>query len=299
MAGGHLVHAQYMRLISAIPGLEVRLYLTPRSLDVHQSPWSEFANLVEPNWEPEKADILFVAGLDWLAHSREQSLETQKPFINLIQGLRHGDPDNPRYTFLDRKALRICVGPEIEEAIVATRLCNGPVVTITNALAPSLLSRRPEPKTIKIAIAAAKKPAMAALVSESLMQLGFEVDLIPAIDRASFLSRLERAEIAVLLPDEREGFYLPALEAMALGCLVICPDCVGNRSFCMNNVNSLKPAGYTALELLNSALGALVMPVEVKNIMLASARITALAHNEKKMNEQLTIVITKALYDDH
>ena len=40
---------------------------------------------------------------------------------------------------------------------------------------------------------------------------------------------------------EGEGFYLPALEAMALGSLVICPDCIGNRSFCLPGRNCFRP----------------------------------------------------------
>ena len=38
--------------------------------------------------------------------------------------------------------------------------------------------------------------------------------------------------VAVFVPNPKEGFYLPALEGMALGTLVVCPDCLGNRSYC-------------------------------------------------------------------
>ena len=44
---------------------------------------------------------------------------------------------------------------------------------------------------------------------------------------------MARARVTVLVPNPKEGFYLPALEAMALGTIVVCPDCVGNRSFCV------------------------------------------------------------------
>jgi glycosyltransferase involved in cell wall biosynthesis len=55
------------------------------------------------------------------------------------------------------------------------------------------------------------------------------------------LSLLGRAKVAVLLPCETEGCYLPALEAMAMGALVVCPDCVGNRTFCRDGDNSFRP----------------------------------------------------------
>jgi glycosyltransferase involved in cell wall biosynthesis len=48
--------------------------------------------------------------------------------------------------------------------------------------------------------------------------------------------------VTLFLPNETEGFYLPALEGMALGTIVVCPDCVGNRSFCIPGVNAFRPA---------------------------------------------------------
>ena len=52
---------------------------------------------------------------------------------------------------------------------------------------------------------------------------------------------MSRGRLVVLLPLAEEGFYLPALEAMAMGCVVICPDCVGNRAFCVDEVTALVP----------------------------------------------------------
>jgi glycosyltransferase involved in cell wall biosynthesis len=43
------------------------------------------------------------------------------------------------------------------------------------------------------------------------------------------------------LPHKTEGFYLPALEAMYLKTLLICPDCIGNRSFCIDAVTCFAP----------------------------------------------------------
>ena len=41
------------------------------------------------------------------------------------------------------------------------------------------------------------------------------------------------------LPRAEEGFYLPALEAMASGCLVVTLDCIGNRGFRRHDDNCL------------------------------------------------------------
>ncbi len=49
------------------------------------------------------------------------------------------------------------------------------------------------------------------------------------------------SRIAVLLPSETEGCYLPALETMRYCDLTLVPDCVGNRGFCLPEVNCLMP----------------------------------------------------------
>src|SRR5205823_13711109 len=62
------------------------------------------------------------------------------------------------------------------------------------------------------------------------------------IERAEYLHRLTQAKVTVTLPRPTEGFYLPALEAMACGAIVVCPDCVGNRDFCRDGANCFRPA---------------------------------------------------------
>jgi glycosyltransferase involved in cell wall biosynthesis len=51
-----------------------------------------------------------------------------------------------------------------------------------------------------------------------------------------------RARVAVTVPNPKEGFYLPAVEAMAAGAVVVCPDCIGNRSYCLDGENSFRPS---------------------------------------------------------
>ncbi len=82
----------------------------------------------------------------------------------------------------------------------------------------------------------------------------------------------------MLLPNATEGFYLPALEAMALGTLVICPDCVGNRSFCIPDENCLRPT-YDEPAIVAAVRAALALPAATTNAMLAAARATAQRHS--------------------
>ena len=56
-----------------------------------------------------------------------------------------------------------------------------------------------------------------------------------------FLRHIQDARITVFLPRATEGFFLPALEGMALGTIVVCPDCIGNRSCCLPGHNDFRP----------------------------------------------------------
>src|SRR5438093_394223 len=79
------------------------------------------------------------------------------------------------------------------------------------------------------------------------------------VPRRELLAWMNRARVTLFLPRRTEGFYLPALEGMALRTLVVCPDCVGNRSFCLPGVNSLRPA-YTDADVLDQVEAAMALP---------------------------------------
>jgi glycosyltransferase involved in cell wall biosynthesis len=59
--------------------------------------------------------------------------------------------------------------------------------------------------------------------------------LTEMLPRDEYLSYLGTFEHVILLPMIAEGFYLPALEAMALGVTVVMPDCIGARSYAIDN----------------------------------------------------------------
>ncbi|MBD2484156.1 hypothetical protein [Planktothrix sp. FACHB-1365] len=87
-------------------------------------------------------------------------------------------------------------------------------------------------------------------------------------------------KITLFLPNqtEGEGFYLPALEGMAVGTLVICPDCIGNRSFCRSGRNCLRPE-YAIESLLNAIQQALQYSQTQIWEMLTHGKQTAHEHN--------------------
>jgi len=51
------------------------------------------------------------------------------------------------------------------------------------------------------------------------------------LPRPEFLALFRRARVAIALPTRAEGFFLPPMEAMANGCITICPDVPGTRHY--------------------------------------------------------------------
>ena len=80
------------------------------------------------------------------------------------------------------------------------------------------------------------------------------------------------------LPLEREGFYLPALEAMASGCLVVTLDCIGNRGFCRHDANCLV-AEHDPESLFRATRRVLAMAVPERERMHRQAGDTAAGHS--------------------
>jgi len=245
-SGGHLKVSHYLSHAEGSQRYRPAVYLVPGGDRGVDNPFAMDPAKIVVGWHPEAAAALFVAGLDWEAVPAQLGI----PVINLVQGVRHADPEDPRRRFLERRAVRICVSPEVSQAILSTGLVNGPVVTIPNGIdivddSPlEGLPHRSADRPGGILIAGWKEPERTWRVAAILHGHGVALDVLDhAVPRAEFLGRLAMAATAVLLPLPREGCFLPALEAFALGCLVICPDCVGNRGFCRDGDTCLVPNG--------------------------------------------------------
>ncbi len=246
--GGHGKVWDYYRHTAAHPEWEPNIHLTANSVS-KENPWraTEAAGIV-PAWCPDQCDALFMAGMDWLAwpHDREET-----PVVNLIQHLRHADKQADVNAFLGRRAIRICVSDAVADALLACGV-RGPVLTIDAAL--DIPPTEPGDPAMRggIVIGATKQPTLGAALAAALRARGACVTLLDAPSpRREYLATLARAEIAVLLPNATEGFYLPALEAMALGCATVVPDCVGNRTYARPDANAVVP-DYTLEGLIGA-----------------------------------------------
>lgn len=232
-------------------------------------------------WSAERADMLFLGGMDWAVLSEAQRRSPPKPVINLIQHVRHADPNESLYQYLSYRAIRICVSAPVADALTATGRVNGPLFTIPNGIDLAALPPPPawEARRLDLLIVGIKQPALATEIHQRLKTSGHRVQaLTQPLARADFLELLGNARIALLLPNPTEGFYLPALEGFALETLVICPDCIGNRLFCLPGRNCLQP-DYTLGALLHAARDALHLMPPARYAFLEAARHTARQHS--------------------
>jgi len=238
--GGHLKVWDYYQHVLLSKDYKPEIYFTPESV-WSNNPWSELRGHCLTEWNPNNADVLFLAGMDWLALTEDQRLNPPAPVINFIQHVRHADRQCPLYEFLKYPALRICVSQEVTDAIKNTGIINGSVITNTNGIDLTELPTLIE-KDIPLLIAGLKNPVLANEIYGRLMEINIPCRVITQyLPRKDYLSLLARAEVALFLPNNTEGFYLPALEAMYLKTLVICPDCIGNRGFCIDGETCFKP----------------------------------------------------------
>jgi glycosyltransferase involved in cell wall biosynthesis len=103
--------------------------------------------------------------------------------------------------------------------------------------------------------------------------------LVDRMSRPSYLQALQEAKVAVLIPNHTEGFFLPALETMALDVITVCPDCVGNRTFCADGQTAIMP-GWEPAAIVDAAERALRLP---------NAERQSLLHRARKMAERHTL----------
>ena len=248
-SGGHGKVWDYFNHALAL-GYDARIHFAPGSLRESGNPWAAMPERVLDVWRPQEAGLLFVAGMDWQAVPC--GLEDRVPVINLLQSGRHADPELPLFRFLGRAARRICVAHEVAKAVVATGQMNGAVRVIPAAVnLPPISAASPRRGVF---IDGIKRPALAKALMDRLSGSGGATSaevtlLLEHRERADYLSAVASAQVAVLLPLPREGFYLPALEAMALGTPVVTLDAVGNREYLQPEGNAfVVDADVDALE---------------------------------------------------
>ena len=256
---------------------------SPESVWDATNPWRDARECVLEEGADIDFDVLFLSGVDWRRMIPEHERpEYHRPIVNLVQHVRHGCESDPlgRHMLLRHKAIRICVSSEVEKAILATGRVRGPVFTIPDAIdldEVASLAKVPA-RDVDVLVAANKQPELGGSIARRLEAPGRSVHLVDTrVPRPELVGSMGRARVTVLVPNPKEGFYLPALEAMAAGTVVVCPDCVGNRSFCLDGRNCFRPA-YSEEAIVAAAERALADEAG-HDAMLNAARETAGEHD--------------------
>ncbi len=272
--GGHLKVFHYFEHVRSSPAHRALIRFSSDSYWGPENPWWPFSDAVLAPDDPTVGDIRFLAGMDWRAVPPAQREDPPVPVINLIQGFRHARPQSPAFEFLRHRAIRLCVSPELEQAVSRIDVVRGPVMTIPIGLD---LERLPAPRPLEqreldCLVLAVKAPRMGVAVAEGLRRRGHRVMLVDRlIPREQLIEGLAEARVSIHLPVLVEGAYLPALESMALDTLVVCPDCVGNRSFCRDGETCLVPERSEA-DLLRAACELLAAGPEQRRVLLEGGR---------------------------
>ena len=191
-------------------------------------------------------------------------------------------------------ALRICVSAPVQEALQATGRVNGPIECIPNGLdIEALATQRQSEHNGKILVDGTKNAQLAASIGEALARHGaaYEV-LTKRLPRPGYLRHLSGFSAAVLLPLPYEGFYLPALEAMALGVPLVIPPCTGTRDFCIPDKTCLSPD--RAPDALAEAATQLLANPERAEVLRRGGYDMATRHSLKQERQALFDILGKA-----
>ena len=277
--GGHLKVWHYFNHVVTAPGFDARVHFDVNSAWDESNPWTEMPDRVIDSVDDLDPDVLFVAGRDWQRLDECGLLDRGIPILNFIQHVRHAAEWSIQSNYLDRKAIRLCVSQEVADAVVAAG-SSGPTVVIPNGVdVPVVASDVPDARPIDLLIAGLKQPVQAARAAQRLAAPGRSIEVLTEhVSRENFLDSMRRARVTLFLPNEEEGFYLPALEGMALGTIVVCPDCIGNRSFCLPGVNAFRPA-FRFDDMMHDAETALTMDNPAAEVLRRGATETARNHS--------------------
>jgi glycosyltransferase involved in cell wall biosynthesis len=293
--GGHLKVFQYFEHVRSSPSHQARIHFSPDSVWDESNPWRGVREAVIRPGESVPADMLFLAGMDWRWLEPEQRAASSLPIVNLIQGFSAARGKGSRHDFLAHPAIRICVSAEIQDALESTGSVEGPIFTIPIGIdLESLPAPRPtDARDIDCVVLAIKDPPLGRGIADDLLAVGYRVQLVDRVmPRQGLLAAMARARVTVHLPGSFEGAYLPALESMALGAAVVCPDCVGNRSFCRDGDTCLVPA-RSRRAIVEAALELLTASADQLEPMLAAARRQAVARSLQAERDRFLEIVDR------
>ena len=237
-SGDHVKVRDYFEHALAHPGLDPYLYFTERSAFEKSDVWEGVPpERIVRDLDVAAYDLFFVTGKELKLLPRD--IDGGR-MIHYVQSIRQCAPEHKLFHYLKRRAQRICTSDEV--AAAALPYIVGEPAVIPNGIPLDVFRPGGERRLRSVVIWGRKQPELAEGLRAMLAKRWFDVDLlIDYLPRREFARLLASSEIAITLPARTEGFFLPALEAMACGAAVVCADALGNRGFCIEGETCLMP----------------------------------------------------------
>ncbi len=189
----------------------------------------------QESYQPADFDTVFLAGMDWQHYL--PVCNTSHTVINLVQHVRHGDPDEPLFQYLRQPAIRLCVSTAVKQAIEPH--ANGPCYVIKMGHRFPAISTQ---KKWDLYILANKQPEIGSELCDWATALGFNVKIDNSTqEHIHVVTAMAASSITVALPNPTEGFYLPGIEAMHYSQSAVVPYCIANKEYFNAYANLLMP----------------------------------------------------------
>lgn len=243
---------------------ESDLFRIPRLKDLIERETLEFLPLAD--YALDKTDlVLFSWPGDWKIVSRRVSPEADRSqIIHIVQGTHHSESwfaSGAGLRLLARPMSRIAVTQEVADSIEKwTRPGSLTEVIPMGHDWQFFHSDRKRHRRGPLRVAYTTwKSDLGATLEERLHSnhhLTFRSIRGPA-SWSEIRELYQWSDVFLCTPYQLEGFFLPGLEAMASGAVVVTPDVVGNRSYCEFGVNCVE-VGFEDVEGYEQALLSLI-----------------------------------------
>ncbi|MEA2719682.1 MAG: hypothetical protein QOJ39_1546 [Candidatus Eremiobacteraeota bacterium] len=290
--GGNVTVRDFFGHALAYPRFDTRIWFAPGSQHAESDLWSDLSPQVveaDPRWDDY--DLVVVNGKDWRLLPRSGG---RFRVVHVVQHLGYAADEELR-GYLARPAVRICISPAVEESIRPYAV--GPIVLIPNGVDTKLFHDDTTLRAGSVLIWAGKAPALGTAIARRLARGGVDSDVIVDwLPRTQFAARLRAADVFVALPLAAEGFYRPALEAMACGCAVVCSDALGNRGHCVPGETCVQPP-YADAEAHAQAVLQLLADAGLRERIRTGGRAVAERFNLASEREQLHAVFDRLIDD--
>lgn len=300
VSGGLLKLCDYMEHALEFDALNTRMYV-PRENNLpslSESPLFTVRHRVQHTIDWPEVAVMVISGWGWKRFIPAQ-FSDNPPFVIffIVQSFFRIDPSDRRCTNLKSPAVRICVSAPLSRTLNDIDGVSGPVHVIPAGIRVSEVQGLAERnRDIDLCIVGLKNPKLASSIHRYFLHKGFKVCLLTErVSRTSFLNKISRARVATFLPERAEGFYLPALESMALGTLVVCPDVRGN-DYVIDGHNAVVPA-YTLEAIVAAVEFSLSLSLDVATVITKNAEAMALSHDIHNERAAFQKLLRRALAD--